>query len=145
MLKERQVHHGFRMQSKKTDLAEGINPAYETVQHSTEKADSVSDDHHSSYIIPGEGMRYSKGYWCAANDLIDVADLFVLVELHVNYNCEFGSYLDPIKLSTLHPVYRGNVRDVLQASIQAIVNAAYDPSVVIGFLRPGRGKVINTR
>ena len=59
----------------------------------------------------------------------------------MNYNCEFGSYLDPSKVAELRPVYRGNVRDVLQTSIQAIVNAAYNPSIVIGFLRPGRGKV----
>jgi hypothetical protein len=59
----------------------------------------------------------------------------------VNHNCEFGSYLDPSKVAELRPVYRGNVREVLQSSIQAIVNAAYNPSIVIGFLRPGRGKV----
>lgn len=59
----------------------------------------------------------------------------------MNGNCEFGSYLDPGKVAQLRPVYRGNVRDVLQTSVQAIVNAAYNPSIVIGFLRPGRGKV----
>ena len=59
----------------------------------------------------------------------------------MNFSCEFGSYLDPSKVTELRPAYRGNVREVLQTSIQAIVNAAYNPSIVIGFLRPGRGKV----
>ncbi|XP_028409566.1 sex comb on midleg-like protein 2 isoform X2 [Dendronephthya gigantea] len=66
----------------------------------------------------------------------------VPVELFVNFSCEFGSYLDPSKVAELRPVFRGNVRDVLQSSIQAIVNVAYNPSIVIGFLRPGRGKIV---
>ena len=64
-----------------------------------------------------------------------------LVEMLVNHACNQGPYLDPVKVAGLPNVFRGRIRDVLQNGIQAIVNAAYKPKTVLGFLQPGKGKV----
>lgn len=62
------------------------------------------------------------------------------VQVFINHACEAGPYLSSAKVAGLPTCFRGTVLNVARDCIQSVVNAAVDPEVVFGFLKPGNGK-----
>lgn len=62
------------------------------------------------------------------------------VQVFINHACEAGPHLSSAKVASLPSCFRGTVLNVARDCIQSVVNAAVDPEVVFGFLKPGNGK-----
>ncbi|XP_020627343.1 sex comb on midleg-like protein 2 isoform X1 [Orbicella faveolata] len=62
------------------------------------------------------------------------------VQVFINHACEAGPHLSSAKVAGLPTCFRGTVLNVARDCIQSVVNAAVDPEVVFGFLKPGNGK-----
>lgn len=63
------------------------------------------------------------------------------VQVFINHACEAGPHLSAAKVAGLPSCFRGTVLNVTRDCIQSVVNAACEPSVVFGFLRPGTGRI----
>ena len=62
------------------------------------------------------------------------------VQVFINHSCEAGPHLSSAKVAGLPTCFRGTVLNVARDCIQSVVNAAVNPEVVFGFLKPGNGK-----
>lgn len=62
------------------------------------------------------------------------------VQVFINHACEAGPHLSAAKVAGLPTCFRGTVLNVARDCIQSVVNAAVEPEVVFGFLKPGNGK-----